>query len=400
LFADLDGFKHVNDTLGHHAGDEVLVALATRLSDVLRSSDSLARFGGDEFMMLLEDVEGERELLRAVARVQRAVSATPFVIQGRPQALDLTIGVVRADESHRSPDDLIRDADAAMYHAKELGRGAYAIFDRHMRAHAVERERVEHDLRAALDAGELRLHYQPIVSLGSGRIVELEALLRWQHPERGLLGPNDFLNVATETRLIIPIGKWALAEACRQAAAWQAAGLDVSIPTINVNLAPIELAQPDLRSIVSAALEQGDTGVVLQLELTEGALIEDPTLPATLSDLGTNLGVRTALDDFGTGYSSLAYLARFKIDELKIDRSFIRTLKHGQDAPIVAAIVSMAHALDILVVAEGIETEEQATEALRLGCDRGQGYLFSHPLPSDAMPALLTAPPTPRGNAS
>jgi diguanylate cyclase (GGDEF)-like protein len=394
LFADLDGFKHVNDSVGHHAGDEVLVSLAGRLADALRSSDSLARFGGDEFIMLLEDHKGDKELMRAVDRVHAAVTAAPFVVEGQPHALDLTIGVVRADESHTSPDDLIRDADAAMYRAKQLGRGGYAMFDRGMREHAAERLRVEQELRAALDAGELRLLYQPIVSFDSGRIVELEALLRWQHPERGLLEPADFLDIAIESRLILPIGKWALPEACRQAAAWRAAGNGALTPTVNVNMAPSELAQPELRETVFAAIEQGGAGVALQLELTEGALIEDPSLPATLRDLSSNLGVRVALDDFGTGYSSLAYLTRFKVDELKIDGAFIRPLARGRHAPIVAAIVSMAHALDIQVVAEGIESEEQANEARRLGCDRGQGFFYARPLPPEEIPALLAEPST------
>ena len=393
LFADLDGFKHVNDSLGHHAGDDVLVSMAGRLTHALRSSDSLARFGGDEFMMLLEDVEGDQALVGAVHRLRAAVTAAPFVVEGQPQKLDLTIGVVRADESHVAPGDLIRDADAAMYHAKQRGRGGYAVFDRGMREHAVGRLRIENELRAALHAGELRLLYQPIVALDSGRIVELEALLRWQHPERGLIEPADFLDVAIESRLIVPIGKWALPEACRQAAAWRAAGSGANTPTVNVNMAPSELAQPELRETVRAAIEQGGAWVHLQLELTEGALIEDPSLPATLLDLSGNLGVRAALDDFGTGYSSLAYLTRFKVDELKIDRSFIRMLARGRDAPIVAAIVSMAHALGILVVAEGIESQEQATEARRLGCDRGQGFFFARPLPPEAIPALLAEPP-------
>jgi diguanylate cyclase (GGDEF)-like protein len=392
LFADLDGFKHVNDTLGHHAGDEVLVTVARRLSGALRSSDSLARFGGDEFMMLLEDVGSDEELQSAVERVQTAIMGTPFVVEGQPQTIDLTLGVVWADDSHTDPADLIRDADAAMYNAKELGRGGYAVFDRGMREHVEQCVHVAQELESALAAGELRLLYQPIVSLDSGRIVELEALLRWQHPERGFLEPADFLDVAIESRMILPIGRWALSEACRQAAAWQAAGLEERVPTVNVNMAPSELAQPDLRAIVSTAIQQGGLDMSLQLELTEGALIRDHTLPATLHDLSSTLGVRTALDDFGTGYASLAYLTRFKIDELKIDRSFIRTLARDQDAPIVAAIVSMAHALGILVVAEGIESEEQASEARRLGCDRGQGHYFSHPLPPEAILPLLAGP--------
>jgi diguanylate cyclase (GGDEF)-like protein len=392
LFADLDGFKHINDTFGHHAGDDVLVALARRLAGALRSSDSLARFGGDEFIMLLEDVEGDEELRLAVDRVRAAVTSAPFIIDGRPHALAMTIGVVRADGSQRSRDDLIRDADTAMYCAKQLGSGGYAVFDGAMREHAGARTRVEHELRAALDAGELRLAYQPIVSLDDGRIVELEALLRWQHPERGLLEPLDFLDVAIESRLIVPIGRWVLCEACRQAAAWAAAGTDGDMPTINVNMAPSELAQPELHQSVGAAVRQGDGEVLLQLELTEGALIGDPALPATLRDLSSNLGVRAAIDDFGTGYSSLASLTRLEIDELKIDRAFIRTLARGHDAPIVQAIVSMAHALGILVVAEGIETEEQAIEARRLGCDRGQGFHFARALAPEQITALLRHP--------
>ena len=226
LFADLDGFKQVNDTFGHHAGDGVLVGVALRLTNVLRLSDSLARFGGDEFVMLLEDVESEEQLRSAVARVHAAVRDSPFVVDGQPQALDLTIGLVRADESHGAPEDLIRDADAAMYRAKQLGRGGYAMFDHEMRARAAGRARVQDELRAALDARQLRLLYQPIVSLNDGRIVELEALLRWQHSARGLLEPSDFLDVAIESGLIVPIGKWVLAQACREAAAWRASSLD------------------------------------------------------------------------------------------------------------------------------------------------------------------------------
>jgi diguanylate cyclase (GGDEF)-like protein len=394
LFADLDGFKHVNDSFGHHAGDDVLVGLAGRLAGALRSSDSLARFGGDEFIMLLEDVEDDEELRLAVERVRAAVTSAPFVIGGRPRALEMTIGVVRAGGDQRSPDDLIRDADTAMYCAKQLGSGGYAVFDGAMREHAGARTRVEHELRTALDAGELRLAYQPIVSLDDGRIVELEALLRWQHPERGLLEPLDFLYVAIESRLIVPIGRWVLCEACRQAAAWAAAGTDGDMPTINVNMAPSELAQPELHQSVGTAVRQGAGGVLLQLELTEGALIGDPSLAATLRDLASNLGVRSAIDDFGTGYSSLASLTRFEIDELKIDRAFIRTLARGHASPIVEAIVTMAHALDILVVAEGVETEEQATEARRLGCDRGQGFHFARALPPEAITALLRHPTT------
>jgi diguanylate cyclase (GGDEF)-like protein/PAS domain S-box-containing protein len=392
LFADLDGFKQVNDTLGHHAGDEVLVGVALRLTSVLRSSDSLARFGGDEFMMLLEDVESDEHLRSAVGRVHAAVRDTPFLVDGQPQALDLTIGLVRADESHGPPEDLIRDADAAMYRAKQLGRGGYAVFGREMREHAAERVRVEDELRAALGAGQLRLLYQPIVSLNDGRIVELEALLRWQHPERGLLEPSEFLHVAIESGLIVPIGKWTLRQACREAAAWRASSIDAMAPTVNVNMAPSELSQRELRKTVTDVIAQGGSPVRLQLELTESALIEDPSLAATLSDFESNLGVGTAIEDFGIGYSSLASLTRFAIDELKIDRSLIRTLANRHNAPIVAAIVSMAHALDILVVAEGIETNEQATEARRLGCDRGQGFFFARPLPPKPIAALLAQP--------
>jgi diguanylate cyclase (GGDEF)-like protein len=392
LFADLDGFKHVNDTLGHHAGDQVLVEVALRLTSVLRSSDSLARFGGDEFMMLLEDVESDEQLGRAAARVHAAVRDTPFVVDGQPQTLDLAIGLVRADESHAHPEDLIRDSDAAMYRAKQLGAGGYAVFDREMREDAAERARVEHELRTALGAGQLRLLYQPIVSLDDGRIVELEALLRWQHPERGLLEPSEFLDVAIDSGLIVPIGRWALDQACRQAAALRSSSDDASGLTVNVNMAASELAQGDLRKTVSEVIAQGGSPVRLQLEVTESALIEYPTLAATLGDFRRNLGVRTALEDFGIGYSSLTSLTRLAIDELKIDRSLIRALTSGHNAPIVTAIVNMAHALDILVVAEGIETEGQAAEARRLGCDRGQGFFFAPALPPKPIAALLAQP--------
>lgn len=392
LFADLDGFKQVNDGLGHHAGDELLVGVAERLTVVLRASDSVARLGGDEFLMLLEDVDGDQELDRAVGRVRQAITGTPFVIEGHPLTLDVTIGVVRADESHDSAQDLIRDADAAMYQAKQHGRGGYAVFDHEMRAHAADHARAEEQLRSALGAGELRLNYQPIVSLDDGRIVELEALLRWQHPERGLLEASDFLDVATETGLIVPLGRWALRHACREAAAWPDSGGDAGAPTVNVNVAASELTQRhELARNLSEVITQQAFPVRLQLELTETALIEDPSLPATLHDFKNNLGVRAALQNFGTGYSSLASLTRFQIDELKIDRSLIRTIADGHNAPIVAAIVNMAHTFDILVVAEGIETEQQATEARRLGCDRGQGFFFAPALPPKAIAKLLAS---------
>jgi diguanylate cyclase (GGDEF)-like protein len=391
LFADLDGFKRINDSLGHHAGDEVLVSLAGRLTDILRSSDSVARFGGDEFIMLLEDVEGEEAMLRAVRRVRRAVAGAPFTVEGQQHALDVTIGVVLADDSHERPGDLVRDADAAMYRAKELGRGGHAVFDTRMRERVVEHLRLEAELRRALDGRDLLLLYQPIVSLDSGRVVEIEALLRWQHPEKGLLEPADFLDVAVETGLIVPIGKWVLPEACRQAAEWETAGLGEATPPMSVNLAPRELAQPELVETVSAAMAEGGAGVRLHLELTEDALIEDPQLPATLHDLRSRLGVRISLDDFGTGYSSLGYLTRFPIDELKIDESFVRTLGTRRDAPIVAAMASMAHALDITVVAEGIASKAQASEAQRLGCDHGQGFFFARPLPAEEIPAFVAS---------
>jgi diguanylate cyclase (GGDEF)-like protein len=400
LFADLDGFKRINDSLGHHAGDEVLVSLAARLTDVLRSSDSVARFGGDEFIMVLEDIDGAQDALRVVRRVKETLAAAPFMVEGQPHALDVTIGIVLADESHERPGDLVRDADAAMYRAKELGRGGHAVFDRQMREHVVKRLRLEKELHRALDDRELRLLYQPIVSLDSGEVIEFEALLRWQHPERGLLGPADFLDVAVETGLIVPIGKWVLPEACRQAAGWPGPGVGDTAPSLSVNMAPLELAQPELTETVSAAIAQGGVGLRLQLELTEGALIEDPHLPATLAALRSRLGVRVALDDFGTGYSSLGYLTRFPIDELKIDQSFVRALQSNGDAPIVAAMASMAHALGIAVVAEGIESQEQAIEARRLGCDRGQGFFFARPLPADEIPALLASRTLPAGPRS
>ena len=392
LVADLDGFKQVNGTLGHHAGDEALVGVAERMAGVLRSNDSLARLGGDEFLILLEDVKGDHELGRAVARLREAITDTPFVIDGRPVALDLTIGVVRADESHRNPGDMIRDAGAAMYRAKQLGRGGYAVFERDMREHAADDARLEDELRAALGAGQMRLLYQPIVSLDDGRILEVEALLRWEHPERGLLAPSAFLDVAIESGLIVPIGIWALQHACRQAAAWRRPWADENAPTVNINMASSELAQHELRKTVSQVITQNGSPVRLQLELTETALIEDPALPATLRDFKSNLGVRTAVQDFGTGYSSLTSLTQFQIDELKIDRSLIRTLARGDNAPLVSAIVNMAHAMDITVVAEGIETEEQATEARRLGCDRGQGFLFAAPLAPEPIAALFDPP--------
>ncbi|MBA3261000.1 MAG: EAL domain-containing protein [Thermoleophilaceae bacterium] len=391
LFIDLDRFKVVNDTYGHRAGDELLVEVARRLDAVVRAGDTVARFHGDEFVVLCEGLS-EREVLRLAERVQLSLLAPFGPPSDTARLVTASIGITLARTTETNAEGLLRDADAAMYRAKELGGGRYELFDGAMRERLRKRVHTERMLGRALRADELCLHYQPILSLSSRQIEGVEALLRWEDPERGLVPPDDFLPVAEESGLILLIGAWVLREACRQAADWRRELGDRAPLPVCVNLAARQLGQDELPEIVSRTLS--DTGLDprdLMLEITESALIENTTVPArTLADL--RAGVRVLLDDFGTGYASLSYLRRFKIDMLKIDRSFVAELGERSEAsPIVAAIVGMGHALGLKIVAEGIETEEQAAEAARLGCDSAQGYLFATPAAADRVRAMTVS---------
>ena len=389
LFIDLDNFKVINDSLGHGAGDALLVDVGKRLCEVLRSSDTVARFGGDEYVMLCEELRGERDAVAAAERVSEAF-AEPFEVLGEVQQVSASIGVALAASPEAEPESLIRDADAAMYRAKEVGPARYELFDEEMRARAMRRLEIERALRRALEEGELTLFYQPVVSLPTGRVVAAEALLRWESPKRGLVGPAEFIGVAEETGLIVPIGEWVLAEACRRAAAWRAAH-GPSAPMVQVNVSARQVTQSHLPAAVGRALaDAGLPPAALGLEITENALIEEAEVPREVVGRLKEIGVRVLLDDFGTGYSSLSYLNRFSIDTLKVDRSFVAQLD-GPDADpsIVSAIVGMSTALGLTVVAEGVETAAQADTARSLGCVLAQGHLYAPPMPAASMDELL-----------
>ncbi len=382
LYIDLDRFKLVNDTLGHAVGDELLVAVAQRLKRTVRSQDTVARIGGDEFAVLCE-VSSERAAISTAERIHAELSR-PFQGESAELVIGASIGIAATASADVSPEVLIGKADAAMYRAKSGHRSRTVVFDEAMGQEDAERLATETALRVALERNELRVHYQPIVSPLDGRTVGAEALLRWQHPERGLLAPGDFIPIAEQTGMIVPIGAWVLTQACREAAGWTEQSLLGLRPYVSVNLSARQLAQSDLVEVVAEALrETGLDPCLLGLEITESALMEevDSPLPKlmALKDLGVNL----LLDDFGTGYSSLSYLRNFPFDVVKIDRSFVATLgQAGDDGAILKAVVEMADALGMRVIAEGVETPEQLERLAAMGYDFAQGYYFAYPRPA------------------
>jgi diguanylate cyclase (GGDEF)-like protein/PAS domain S-box-containing protein len=388
-FLDLDRFKRINDSLGHGAGDEVLREVAERLSAVVRPEDTVARFGGDEFTVLCESVGGVLEAVSIADRLQRPLRQ-PLRAGGAELRLSASIGValVEADDNGDGQ-HLIEDADAAMYRAKERGGARTELFDTAMRDNAVRAMRIEQELQRALEQGELRLYYQPGVDLATGQVVGAEALVRWEHPQRGLIMPDRFLGIAEETGLIVPLGMWVMSETCRHLAEWQSRPETAHLQ-LSLNLSARELTHPDLVSSVLGCVR--DSGVdphSLTIEVTEStAMADGDTGFRALRDLSGE-GIRVAIDDFGTGYSSLEQLRRMPVDIVKVDRSFVSGMSaDSTDREIVAAVVGMGRALKLSVVAEGIETTEQA-EALRdLGCDIGQGYLYAKPLPAEEMDEL------------
>jgi diguanylate cyclase (GGDEF)-like protein/PAS domain S-box-containing protein len=393
LFLDLDHFKLINDSIGHHAGDELLQAVAPRLRAHLRPGDIVARFGGDEFGILVDRLTDEDEALAIADRVADAFSE-PYPMSGADHFVTASIGIAVARPTGREPVDaemLIRDADAAMYRAKERGRGRCEVFDAAMRARAVRRLETERELRHALDRDELELRYQPVVALGSGEIVGLEALVRWNHPKRGLLDPGKFVSIAEDSGLIEPIGRWVQETACRQALGWHDLRPDDRPLDLAVNLSARQVAHRDLADSVREILNRtGLDPVNLRLEVTESVLVEESASATATLEALSEIGVRLVLDDFGTGYSSLAYLNRFPFDALKIDRSFVDGLGVEQErTAIVEAVIGMARALSLDAIAEGVENEAQLSELRRLGCDFAQGHLFSRPLAPEKVTALL-----------
>ena len=403
LFLDLDGFKMINDSLGHLVGDQLLLSVSDRLEKCLRLTDTvarlkttftMARLGGDEFTVLLDDLKDPADAKVAANRLMEVLTPA-FILDGKEVFTSASIGIALSNSSYENPDDMLRDADTAMYRAKSLGKGRCEVFDADMRASVVARLQVETDLRHALERDELRNFYQPIVELDSGRFVGFEALLRWQHPTRGLIGPDQFIGVAEETGLIRELGWWNLREACWQLSEWKRISDNYLNFTMNVNLSAKQFLQPNLVEEIKRFIDElGFAPETLKLEITESTVMIDPASTAKMLKEIKSLGVLLAIDDFGTGYSSLSYLHRFPLDTLKIDRSFISGEgQSGEGMEIARTIMPMAKNLRLDVIAEGVETIEQVALLKKLHCKYAQGYYFSRPLSADAVALLLSGAP-------
>jgi diguanylate cyclase (GGDEF)-like protein/PAS domain S-box-containing protein len=390
LLADLDQFKLVNDSMGHQAGDDLLVALAPRLHDAVRPSDTVARLGGDEFLVVCEQLEGAHEAIRVAERVAQAINQ-PIVLAAGEHFITASIGIAVAESADADPTDLVRDADAAMYRAKERGRGRYELFDDRLRKRVLMRLRTENELRRGIEQGELRVVYQPVVELEGGTVTAVEALVRWQHPERGLVDPVDFIPVAEDSGLINALGDWVLTRACRDGAEWQRRFQRAEPLLMCVNTSPRQLANAAFPARVADIMDRhGLAPGSLALEITESVLMEEAHAPVTVLASLREYGLRLMLDDFGTGYSSLAYLRRFPLDVLKIDRSFVAGLgRDDEDSAIVAAIVQMARTLGLTVVAEGVERPEQLERLRELECELAQGRLIAEPMPAAELERLM-----------
>lgn len=388
MFMDLDQFKHINDSLGHAIGDKLLQSVAQRLMGCVRHSDTISRQGGDEFVVLLPYIENP-ESAGVCAQKMLATLALPHRIDQHELHISVSIGISIYPNDGQDAETQIKNADIAMYQAKENGRNNYKFFEQDMNARAVQRQSVEVSLRRALERQEFVLHYQPKINLQSGAIVGVEALIRWQHPEQGLLLPAQFVSIAEDCGLILPIGRWVLREACLQARSWQQAGLPPII--VAVNISALEFRDKDFLENIRAVIEK--TGLeprYLELELTESILMQDAASTDSMLHALANFGVKLAIDDFGTGYSSLSYLKLFPINTLKIDQSFVNQMcSNLDDAAIVSAVTSMGKSLKLCVIAEGVESSEQSAFLLAQHCDEGQGYYFGRPMVAEALATLL-----------
>jgi diguanylate cyclase (GGDEF)-like protein len=392
LFIDLDRFKNINDSLGHGYGDLLLVAFAERLERILRPLDTLARFGGDEFAILLTSISSAEDAVRVAERILDDLKL-PFDLRKNSSFTSASIGIALSSGGYDRPEDILRDADTAMYRAKENGKGRYEMFDKDMHARAVSRLRLERDLRQAIERKEFSVHYQPIMALGSGKLAGFEALVRWNHPAEGLVPPSEFIPVAEETGLIVQIGQWVLEEACAAVAKWQQQSPRHRNLSLSVNLSAKQVSQHDfLEQVESALSKSGLDARNLKLEITESVVMENAEAAAAMFKKLRALGVQLSIDDFGTGYSSLSYLHRFPLNYLKIDRSFVgRMTETSDNAEIVKTIVTLAHNLGMQAIAEGVETEEQLAKLRTIGCEYGQGYLFSRPIDCKSVTNLLAA---------
>jgi diguanylate cyclase (GGDEF)-like protein/PAS domain S-box-containing protein len=394
LYLDLDRFKVVNDSLGHEAGDLLLMQVAKRLTGCIRPEDTVARLGGDEFVVLFEDIRSVNEGV-SVADCIAQSHGQPFQVQDRDVFITCSMGIALSSDGETQPSDLVRDAEVAMYRAKAKGECSIEVFDPSMNVQALARLQLESDLRLGLERCEFVLYYQPVVGLHGGVIEGWEALVRWQHPERGLVPPLDFIPLAEETGLIVPLGKWVIEEACRQAGRW-AQAFPAPLPRVmNVNLSARQFSRAELIADVRGALDRsGLDPRCLKLELTESAMMRDPLASLEIMKTFQAMDVHLVVDDFGTGYSSLSYLKRFPVESLKIDKTFVDSLgKDPENTAIVTAIVSLARSLGMKVIAEGIETEDQMVYLQGLNCDQGQGYHFSRPLPAAAAEAIMARDP-------
>jgi diguanylate cyclase (GGDEF)-like protein/PAS domain S-box-containing protein len=392
IFLDIDRFKVVNDSLGHPFGDKLLVEVARRLSGCVRAMDTVSRFGGDEYVIFLEDLDSNREAVRILKRI-RDVMREPFLIDEHEIVTTVSLGIALGDAANTRPEDLIQASNIAMYQAKASGRNRFRVFNTSMREQAARQLTVENDLRRALARGEFALHYQPIVSLKDGGLVGFEALVRWNHPDRGLVSPGEFIPVAEETGLIVDLGHWVLDEACSVMSRWRKTVLNGNPATLAVNISGRQFAKPDFVDRVKGVLARTKLDPsLLKLEITETAVMDDARSSAHQISRLKDLGLLLSIDDFGTGYSSMSYLQKFPLDMLKIDLSFVKKLDAApENIEIVRAIIHLAHSLNLKVVAEGIERKEQQGILYSLQCEFGQGYLFSKPLPLPEAEAYIRA---------